>query len=305
MKKWYKDIRLLLGVILISFIWLARLSPKWIDDIDYINVKYFEEPMTFDVIAVTESKTEIGKILLEVKEPYNIPYKEEIIVLSGFTDTTLNKMTRVTPIDKAGKFYASNLEFDERRDYTAQTGQMYWEGAGGFFSFFVLSIAFFVPFCVSIAWAINLPKNTSKSVKALCYTSLWLTGSYFVNLVVFRQQGDFESIFSALAVLVFVIYKYGSWLKATIVPDYKAKYEAEKVAKEFSEAQQAKMKAMIVGWSKSELKDLEWAIYNLQFIPDLLENAEDPTEFKKLFKKQISMADIKLRKVKVDSETLV
>lgn len=302
-----RDKKVIIGLVLLSSIWLARFIPGYLldtDSVPNISVRFFEEPVDLKVIEVKKSITDPEYLAFKLSEPYDIPYEWEPVVLSGFKNDMLNVKTTVNKADSEGWYYITDIKYIPDVDYSNLSGNIYWEGAGGFYSYLVLVLSFTVPMLIAFAWRYSLPEDCPKKYIYLSNIAIWLTTSYWVNLVVFQQEGAFENKLAAVGITIFLLERYWPKLKGIVVPNYKIKYEQEKLARKYAEEDKEKFKSLIEGWKLNELKKLDMALYKMQFIPDLMKQTNDPETFKDLIFEYIEKANSELMSIKKETDKI-
>lgn len=300
----FQNKRILFSLSLLLFVMILRVSPsymlKWDLMPDY-SITYFEEPISTEIKKIQPS--EDGELLvLSFSESVSIPYNNERVSLTGFENPDYNTITYINRYDDEGILYITDIAYNNQ--YAYDSGNFYWEGAGGFFSFLVLLLGYLIPFLIALAWVVSISRKTDKKQKYLSYIALWITGTYVFNMVVFHNSKYLSFSFAAMGLLVFLGAKYIPYLIKAITPNYKQKFKAEKLARKFAETEQQKLEQMIQGWSEKELKDLEWALLNLQFVPDVLHNAENPEDFKIILSEHIKKAHHDLSSIKSSAKSI-
>lgn len=276
---------------------IIRFTPTYLNKwglIPDIDVKYFENPAELEINNVIEGPR--GKATIVLNKEYEIPYQNETVILSGFSDNYYNQSTTVN-VDKA-----NHLKYHTDLDYKASnsdlSGNLYWEGAGGFFSYMVLLLGYVIPFIISIIWFINFNHKTSKAHKYMAYISLWLTGTYVFNMLVFHNTKFIAYSFSITALAILLAIKYLPTIWNTFVPNYKTLFEDERIYRLLEESERRRLEKMINGWTTKELKSLEWALFNMQFVPEIIHKAKDPNSFKRILFEHISNAHQELKEIK-------
>ncbi len=285
---------------------LLKVSPTYLDKwglIPSYSVRYFEEPISTEIQQLEASNDDEKRLVLVFSEPTSIPYNNERVSLTGFENPDYNTVTHINRYDNEGYLYITDIKYDQK--YAYDSGNFYWEGAGGFFSFLILLLGYLIPFLIALAWVIAISRNTDKKQKYLSYIALWITGTYVFNILVFHNSKYLGFSYAAVALLVFFGVKYIPFLMQKIIPNYRKKFKAEKLARQFAEAEQKKLAKMIKGWSEKELKDLEYALFNLQFVPDILQSAPDPESFKVVLFEHINRAHHELKNMKSSANTAV
>lgn len=297
-KKIWILIPLFLLIILIKFsptyINKWGLMPEW-------SLKYFEEPTELQIKDIMPN--EDGTAILVLEQDYEIPYSDETVILSGFDNNYYNTSTIVNPSDKPNQYY-SNLIF-QPSEFGGSLGTMYWEGAGGFFSYYVLLISYIIPFLVALTWLITIEKNDSNLKKYSSYIAIWISGSYLFNAVVFHNSKYLAYSYPIMALAVYLGVRYLPSIWNSFTPNYKEKYQKEKLANLFAEAEKERLELMIEGWTKEEFKKIEWNLFNMQFIPKAIEEANgNPEVFKRLLFSEIEEAHQQLTNIKDRTETV-
>lgn len=296
--------RIIAAIILFAIVMTIRLVPSILFQRDLIpnwHIKYFENPSEVSIKEIREQDGESNAVIV-LSEPVPIPYSGETAVLHGFENPYYNTSVEIEQIDDNGLLYSTDLEYKAINNSTG--GTFYWEGAGGTYSYLVLLAGYLIPFLLSVIWLISIPKFADNVQKYLCYIALWFTGSYVFNILVYHDTDKLSYSFSFVGVLLFISIRFIPTLWNKFVPNYREKFETERLTRLFAEAEQQRLEKMIVGWTKSELKDLEWALFNISHLPKLIEESKNPIDFKTLLFNDIKKAKNKLADIKEKTDTL-